>query len=150
MTDSTGEIGLGVKFKMGDGATPTEAFTEAANVKDIKWGGRDAGEVDFTHLGSTGGYKEFRQGLKDPGTITLTVQFDPTHPTHVGANAFSGLFDLGRVFNFKLDMTAVFGATGATAACKGFVKNPGDISISPENPIEATVTIRCTGPVTWS
>lgn len=150
MTESTGEIGIGVKLKLGDGATPTEAFTEIANVKDIKWGGRDAGEVDFTHLGSTGGYKEFRQGFKDPGTVTLTLQFDPTHPTHVGASGLSGLFDAKTVFNFKLDMTEPFGATGATASCKGFVKNPGDLSVSPESPIEASVTIRCTGPVTWA
>lgn len=146
MTASTGKVGIGVQLLLGDGGSP-ENFTAVANVKSITWNGRDAAEIDFTHLGSTGGYKEFQTGLKDPGSVGMVLHFDPNNPTHVGATGLLGYFESRSSVNFKVDMTAV---NGKTLSCKGFIKNPGDITINPENPIEANATIRCTGAPTLS
>lgn len=147
MTASTGKPGIGASLLIGDGATPTENFTAIANVKSIQWNGRDVAELDLTHLQSDNGYKEFKPGFKDPGSVTLTVHFDPTHPTHVGSGGVSGYFEARTVFNFKLDFSSIF---GKVCTSKGYIKNPGDITVNPDNPVEASITIRCSGPVTWA
>lgn len=144
MTASTGVTGAGVAFKVGDGGG-TEVFTTVANVKDVKINGRSVEEVDFTHLGSTGGYKEFRPGFKDPGNIQFTMHFDPTHLTHgSGARGIEGMLNSGLVFNFEIDYSATGKAKKFTG--KGFVKSD-DISVTVADPLSADVTIRVTGPL---
>lgn len=146
MTASTGKVGIGAQLLIGDGGSP-ESFTAVANVKSIQWNGRDVAEIDFTHLGSDSGYKEFKPGFKDPGSVSLTLHFDPTHPTHVGATGVSGYFEARTIFNFRIDYSGLW--SGHYASAKGYIKNPGDVTINPDNPIEAAVTIRCSGQTTY-
>lgn len=144
MTISTGVVGLGVVFKVGDGGG-TQIFTEVANVTDIKVGGRTVEEIDFTHLSSTGGYKEFRPGFKDAGTISFNMHFDPVHVTQNGsARGIEGLLNSGAVFDFKID----FANTGKNKMFtgSGFIKTD-DIDVSATNPLTAAVTVRITGPL---
>ena len=141
MAASTGKTGAGITFKVGDGAS-VETFTALANATNINISGRNVDEIDFTHLASTGGYREFRAGFKDAGEIQMTLHFDPTNVTH---EDLEDKLNSGEVFNFEIDFTAAGWAKKMTG--QGFVKGD-DISIDVDNPISADVTVRVTGPLT--
>ncbi|MFN9110105.1 MAG: phage tail tube protein [Bacteroidota bacterium] len=140
MTASTGKTGAGITFKVGDGASP-EVFTAIANATNININGRTVDEVDFTHLASTGGYREFRAGFKDAGEVQMTLHFDPSNLTHQN---LEDLLNSGDVFNFQIDFTPASWAYKMTGA--GFVRG-SDITINVDDPISADVTIRVTGPL---
>jgi len=139
MADSTGKTGRGVAFLISDGTTPI-TYTQIANVTTINHSGRDSEEIDFTHLGSQGGFREFRQGFKDGGSIGIAYHFTPTEASHVELLA---LWLSGVVLNWKIDYS---GAGWAYAEYgKGFIKNPGDVTIDVTNPIAGQATVRVTG-----
>lgn len=69
-------IGLGFSFEIGDGATPAEAFTALAEIKNIDIAGISRDAVDATHSASPDGYREFVGGLRDGGNVTFTLNFD--------------------------------------------------------------------------
>jgi predicted secreted protein len=129
---------------MGDGASP-EVFTAVANVRSIAFSGRDAEEIDFTHLASTGGFRELRAGFKDPGSIALETHFDPTNATHTNMLT---KFLSGAQFNWRINYGGAGWAKYENGA--GFIKNPGDVNINPNDPVGGTATVRCTGGTTFS
>lgn len=141
MSVSTGKTARGLFLKING--------VEVANVKSIAGpDGREAEEIDFTHLRSDGGYRELRQGFKDPGTITLNLHFDPTHPTHAnGANSLETLLGTGETIAWVLD----YDGTGFVAELSGsgFVKG-FSFNHDVDNPIEGTATIRVSGATAWT
>lgn len=140
MAASTGKTGAGITFKVGDGAS-VETFTPIANATNINISGRTVDEVDFTHLASTGGYREFRAGFKDAGEIQMTLHFDPSNTTHQNVES---LLNSGDVFNFVIDFTPAGWAYKMTG--QGFVRG-SDITINVDDPISADITVRVTGPL---
>lgn len=142
MTASTGKTGRGVKFEIALVASPL-VWVTIGNARSINLTGRQADEQDFTHLLSTGGYREMRQGFKDGGSVSVDVHFDPTMASHVGSTGLLGLFNAGTVFNWRINYTGAgwnFGLKGM-----GFVSNPGDINHDVDGPISGPATIRNTG-----
>lgn len=140
MAASTGKTGRYVYL--------TIEGVEVANVVGIGLDGRDAEEIDFTHLRSTGGFRELRQGFKDPGSINLTLHFDPTHATHSSAtNGIEGLLNSGT----EIDWAIVYTDAGwsKTHSGVGFIKS-NNINVTVDGPIEASATIRVSGATTWS
>ncbi len=144
MPASTGYTGKGVFFQLDLVASPVTWIT-IANVRSINLTGRQADEIDFTHLLSDSQYREMRQGFKDGGSINLDYHFNITETSHIGSNGLLGLFNSGVVFNWRMNFSAIaaFGITG-----KGFMSNPGDIDANVDGPIQGTATVRCTGPST--
>lgn len=140
MAQSTGKTGRGVKFEMREIESPEGAWVAVANVSSIGFSGRNAEEIDFTHLDSTGGFREFRQGFKDPGTVNLEVHFDPTNSTH---QQLLTLFLSGDLFEFRVNYLGA-GWNQAEVGL-GFVQNPSDTNINPNDPIGGTATIRVSG-----
>lgn len=139
MAVSTGRTGRGIKFEIGDGSPPS--YTSIANVASISFTGRSADEVDFTHLESDGGFREYRQGFKDPGSINIEMHFNPTDQTHKDLLA---LFLSGDVFPFRINYS---GAGWNTAEVGfGYISNPGDVNINANDPVGGTATVRVTGP----
>lgn len=152
MPATTGMTTIGVVLRMGDGATPTEVFTAVANVVSVDMG-RTAGEIDATHLGSTSGYKEFRQGFKT-GSVDFEIHFDPDNTTHNDATGLESVYNAGTPTNFKLDLSAADnGGAGAptTDPVATFEAVILDFSISAqvEDMVRASLSMRITGPVTW-
>lgn len=139
MAVSTGKTGRGVIFQVSDGASPPVWLT-VANATAINNSGRDAAEIDFTHLGSTGGFREFRQGFKDPGSVSIDYHFDPTNASH---QEILDLWLSGEVFTWRIN----FAANGWNQALQGqgYFQNPGDITIDVDNPIAGSSTVRVTG-----
>lgn len=145
MVTSTGKTGQGVSFQIGTAASPP-VWATVANVRTINPTGKSADEIDFTHLLSTGGYREMRQGFKDGGNVGVEMQFDPTQASHVGSQGFLGLFNSGTVFPWRIN----FSGAGWQFALQGtgFVSNPGDLDINVDGPITGSATVRVTGPTT--
>lgn len=145
MVASTGKTGRGVLFQIDLAGSPVTWFT-VANVRSINPTGKQADEIDFTHLDSTGGYREFRQGFKEAGSINVEFHFSPLEASHVGTGGLLGLFNSGDVFSWRINMSGAGWAYGLTG--QGFVSNPGDIDFNVDGPITGSGTIRVTGPTT--
>lgn len=142
MAVSTGKTGKGVLFQISDGAS-SPTWATAANARSINRSGAQADEIDFTHLASTGAYREFRQGFKDGGNVNIEYHFDATNATHVGTNGFLGLFTSGDVFTWRINFAAVGWAYALQGT--GYVSNPGDIDVNVDGPIAGTAIVRVTG-----
>lgn len=147
MTTSTGKTGGGVVFQVALNLTSPVVWSSVANVSTINQTGRTADEIDFTHLASTGGYRELRQGFKDGGTVGVEFHFDPTDTSQIGSTrGLLGLFNSGTVFYWRIN----FAGAGWDWALRGqgFVANPGDINVNVDGPITGSGTIRVTGATT--
>ena len=113
MVATTGFTGIGALLKMGDGASP-ETFTAIGNVTSFGLE-QTADQVDATHLASTSGYREYKQGFKS-ATANFELHFDPDNATHNDTNGLLGAFEDGSTVNFKADFAAADnGGTGAPA-----------------------------------
>lgn len=143
MTTSTGKTGKGVLFKIAPIASPV-VFVTIGNARTISKSGSSADEIDFTHLNSTGGYRELRQGFKDGGTLGIEVHYDPTLASHIGTLGILGYFESGTVFIWQIDFAGAGWAKGLRG--NGFVSNPGDLDINVDGPITGNMTVRNTGP----
>jgi len=139
MAESTGKTGRGVKFFLSDGASPP-TWTQVANVTSVGPTGRDAEEIDFTHLDSDGGFREFRQGFKDAGTLNIEYHFSPEEESHVD---MLDLWDSGAVVDWRIDFTGA--GWDRYLEGRGYVQNPGDLTINVGDPIAGSATVRVTG-----
>lgn len=140
---STGDTGRGVKFEISDIGSPSTWLT-VANVTSISVQGRDAEEIEFTHLLSDGGFREYRQGFKDGGTINVEYHFNPEEESHVD------LLDRwlsGDNFNWRINFTG--GGWDMYLTGVGFVMNPSDLNINVNDPIGGTAVVRITGESTF-
>jgi len=69
---------MGMLLKHGDGGG-TEVFTTVPGIKSIQGPGGSAAEIDVTDLSSTA--KEFRLGIHDEGSLTVSFFFAPANAT---------------------------------------------------------------------
>lgn len=136
-------VAQGSDLKVGNGATPTEAFTTIAEVITINGPDRRAEEIDVTNHDSPSGSREFVRGPVDNGSLTFDVNLDPSNTQH--AQVFNDLntvpapsrnyeLHLGASATHKLTFTGFINAAPITA-------NTGDV-------IKMQPTIRLTGAVT--
>lgn len=151
MAVSTGKIGLGAVLKMGDGASPTEAFTAIANIASISGPSETMETVDTTHLSSTGGYREFRPHLKDGGEVTFTIHYDPTHATHDDATGLKKKFDDRLLTNFQIDLSNLSDGGGGFASNNlitfaAYVTNLG-MNVPIDDMVTRDVTLKVSGAI---
>jgi predicted secreted protein len=71
MAGSQAIAGIGTKFLRKEAAV----FVELAEVNSITGPGMSRETIDVTSLSSTGGYREKIPGLRDGGTISLSLNF---------------------------------------------------------------------------
>lgn len=148
MPATTGKTGLGTVLKLGDGATPTEAFATVANVVSISGGGFTLELVDATHLGSPNYLREWLPSLRSAQAWNMTVQYDPTHATHDASTGFKAAQDNRRLTNVKIDMSGAGFAKSLDAS--GYFTEVGNIEYSVDGIMTQTVTYQPTGDVTLS
>lgn len=79
----------GTLLQMGDGATPTEAFTTILDVTTINGISISRDTLDTTSHDNSNGFRTFIGGLADGGEVTFEMNFDPTATTHAEV---SGVF----------------------------------------------------------
>ena len=93
---------------------------------------------DVTSLASTGGYREFITGLKDPGAMTFTMWFN-----REDYDAMKVLFESNTLQDFELILPDV---EQTTLEFSGYVTElPLEV---PEGPISCNITIKISGQVT--
>jgi hypothetical protein len=119
-------------------ATPV-TWTEIADVPDF--GGPDgtASEIDTTHLGSTA--KEFLMGLPDEGSISLSINWEPSDN---GQQAVIAARKARTEKDFKITYS-----DSSTATFKGYVLGLSS-SGAVDGKIDGSITIRITDEVTWA
>lgn len=71
---STAVAGVGTVFNRWSGA----AWVPQAEINSITGPGMSRDTIDVTSLDSSGGYREFITGFRNPGTVTLSMNFTRT------------------------------------------------------------------------
>ena len=93
---------------------------------------------DVTSLASTGGYREYIVGMKDPGTLGFTMWFN-----RADYDAMKTLFESTALQDFELILPD---ADNTTLEFQGHVTElPLDV---PEGPVSCNVSIKVSGSVT--
>jgi predicted secreted protein len=72
----------GTQLKVGDGATPTEAFTLIPEVRSITGPSMSAETIDVTSHDTPGGFRDKIQGLKDWGNLSFELLWAPSNAKH--------------------------------------------------------------------
>lgn len=103
MVATTGFTGIGAALKLGDAASP-EAFNVIGNTTSFSIE-QQADQVDATHLQSTSGFREYKQGFK-AATVSFEGHFDPDNTTQNDATGIMAAFQGGTARNFKADFSA--------------------------------------------
>lgn len=132
---------FGTLLKIGDGATPTEAFVTVAEVTGLDGPNLTADTVELTSHSSTSAFKEYLVTLLDAGEVTCTINYVPTDATHNPTTGLLSKYAARAKTNFKL----VFPNGAATTwTFSGFITH-----FQPHAPVAdklaADVTIKITG-----
>jgi hypothetical protein len=95
-------VGVGTKFKLGDGASP-ENFTAIAEIRTIKFSGTKVTLVKVTNMDSPASstgliYEEYIAGTADGGSCDFTADFLPGDATQL---AYSAAID-GKAHDFQI------------------------------------------------
>lgn len=128
-------IGHGSAFAIGDGGGP-EVFTDLAEVTGITPPNISRDTVDATHMASTEKWREFVPGLRDPGEVSITLNWIPSGAAQ---DALMTKFASDTASNFRITYPNAE-ADIFSAFCVGF---------APEDPLDgkmtATVRFKLTG-----
>ena len=128
-------LGFGTKFRRWSGTS----WQTIANVVSIDGPTMTRDTVDVTNLDSILGYKEFLGGLRDGGSISLTMQFQRTCFNYLKTD-----FENSNTVNYEI----VLPDTDKTSfEFKGLVTNLG-ISVAVSDSVKANVTIKISSKVT--
>ena len=125
MTATTGFTSIGALLKMGDAASP-ETFNEIGNTTNFTLT-QSADQIDATHLSSTSGYREFKQGYKS-ATVSFEGHFDPDNTTQGDTNGVIAAFNAGTARNFKADFSAADNAGSGAPTSEGVCSFSGVIT----------------------
>jgi hypothetical protein len=125
------DVGYGTSITYGSGFF--------AQITSIQWDGLGRRAIDVTHMASPNAYMAYMPSdLKDAGTITVEILFDPDDAV------------LARLSAAAETITITFavpsgGSTAATWACSGFMIEMGNIRVPLDDRMEATVKLKLTG-----
>lgn len=128
--------------KLRQGGTSAASGTIIAQVTNISGPGLSADTIDVTSHDSTSGYREFLQGLKDGGEVTLDLNFDPAGATH--KNASGGLvyaYEQGTQDNYAL----VFPDAATTVWVLPAIVTAFEVGAPMDNKLSASATLKVTG-----
>jgi len=130
----------GTLLQRGDGEL-AEVFTTIAELTDISGPTLDADELDVTSHSSVDGYREFIQGLKDAGEVTIEGNFIPANATQSATDGLLSDYDSGVVRNFQL----VFPDTDTTTWGFSAIITAFEPSAPVEEVLTFTATLKVTG-----
>lgn len=138
MSATQAKSGFGTLFQRGDGATPTEAFTTVAEIKNIRGPEEILETVDATHMESPQGFRERVTTLLDAGQIVLAMQFVP------GDTSQNNIRNDQRN-KVRRNFRIVFPGASLRFEGQGYVTNIGN-EYPLDNVMTRDTTIQCTGP----
>lgn len=139
---------FGAVLKIGSTDVVASAtYTTVAQVSNISGPSMQMDTIDVTTHDSSGGFREFVEGLVDPGEVTFDLVYDPDAATH--ANSSGGVvYELHQRTKkaWSLDFTD---STATVVKFQGFVTS-FEPSMSVDGAMTASLTIKITGELTWS
>lgn len=106
----------------------------SGELKSLSWDGASCTDIELASAVSADGFKEFKAGLKDGGSITATVLFT--------GNAEVATLGTEAAFTLK------FGSASATMSFTGYI-NSVAINSEVEGAIEKTIGIKISGKPTF-
>lgn len=126
-------------MKIGTGSTITFSTGFFAEITAINWSGIERESFETTHMGSTGGYKQFLPGnLVDPGELEVEMFLAPETPPPI----------TGAAETVTVTMPSAGPGGTSTWAASGFLTE-----FEWEDPVEdvmkATATIKFSGAITF-
>jgi predicted secreted protein len=135
----------GTQIQLGDGGSP-ESFLTIAEVKSISGPSLSRDTIDVTTHSSTGGVREFINGLADGGEVSFDVNFVPGAATHNNTTGMLSLWASGRRANFKI----IFPTSPAVTWSFNGVLTAFEMSAPTDEVLGASVTIKVAGSPTLS
>jgi tail tube protein len=145
---SQGRVGYKTKLAYGDGATPTEVFTEIAEQVTLEPANAVAEEVDFTNQDSPGWRKESKPTWIDGGELTCTCNYIPGDTTQ---EAVRDDWNAHTIRNWRLNIREpVADVIDETNTFQGYVKDWKLNTISPTEAMRVQFVVKVTGPETWA
>jgi predicted secreted protein len=133
MTNAVSSVGALLKKYV------TSAWVSVGEVTTISGPTMSRETIDVTSLASTGGYREFIAGFRDPGTLTFTMNFNRTDYDTMKADFES---DTEQDYELILPDDEV-----TTLEFSGLVTEL-PLNLDPGSQITCNVTIKVTGQVT--
>lgn len=131
---------MGTQLLLGDGATPTEAFTPIVGCDSISGPEATKDTIETTSHSATGGFRTYIGGLRDSGEVTCDV-FWIADPSQV---ALQAAYEADATVNFRVILPD---ATLTTYQFAGFVTNLSwDLPV--DDAIKRSLTIKISGPIT--
>lgn len=128
------------RLQVGNGAS-TETFTTLAGIKSFDGPNTELAFIETTDFDSTGGFREFAPTLKDPGTLDLTLNFEPDSVTH---ESMVTDHDAKTLRNFKLRLKDA--ATDKIWSFAGYFASVG-VRAEVDGLSECSVSIRISGAI---
>jgi len=143
MAQSIAFDGYGVTFGIGDGSS-SEAFVDVAEVLDVSGPSYGRDTIDVSHATSPNKYREFIDGFKDAGEVSLNMNF-----TQASYASFLAKLESDGLDNYKITIpddnysnkpTIVFAAsvTGIEA------------DFATEDKVTAAITMKVSGKPTYT
>ena len=126
--------GIGAKLRYLNGSV----YEELGEVVKISGPSKSRATIDATHLGSTGGYKEFIGGLRDPGNVTFTLNF-----TRAAYDLVNTMFESDVLESYQLLLPD---PENTSLEFDGLVTEL-PLNVPPEDRITCDVTIKVSGAV---
>lgn len=134
--------GIGTIFQVGTNASPI-VYTAVARVISIGGPNLSSEQVEITTLDSSGGYKEFINGLKDGGEFTLELYWKKSDAKQVILRNALGS-------ETSLPMKVIWPDSPSTrCAFLGLVTGFTMNTVANEG-VKATITIKISGAPTWT
>lgn len=110
MTTTNAQIGFGATIAW-ETSPGSGVYTTAVEVTDITPPASKTDSIEVTHMGSTGGVKEFIAGLTDPGVCQVKMNYAPASATDASARTWrSNREKRSVVITFANTHTATFSA----------------------------------------
>lgn len=132
--------GVGTEFQRGDGAS-NEVFTKLSEVTSIAGPNLTKAQIEVTSLDSLDGFREFITGFKDPGEITLEMNY-----TRDGYATLKEDFDSEDEWNYQI----VFPDDGNTTLSFAAFVTGITVNTPFDDKVSMTVTFKIDGPVTMT
>lgn len=134
---SNAVAGVGTEFRYWVSGTAT--WTKMSEVNSINGPTMTRETIDVTSLDSTGGYREFITGFRDPGTVSLNMNF-----TRATYDVMKSHFESDTLQNYEIvlpdDENTTFEFTALVTELP--------LSIPADDKISADVTMKVSGEVT--
>ena len=127
--------GVGASFRRWSGS----AWVAIAEVRSITGPTMTRGTIDTTSLDTTGGYRTFITGFRDPGTVSFNMLFN-----RAGYDLMKTDFEAEAEVNYEIVLPD---ADKTSIEFAGLV-NELPLTIPTDDAITSDITIKISGPVT--